>query len=139
MGLPLPGPAGSRRFQCGRTQGRCTGEAEEPEATETFGLVVPVTRPFARTITPTGPDSWAIEHSYAAERREIFDLSGNEAGVVSTRYRTYISVLLLDNATDVAQQPLSRVQAAARTGQLLVRPLGRPRREHGLQLRCRRP
>ena len=96
-------------FQCWRTAGQCTGEAGEAEASETFELIVPVTRPFprtgVRTVTVSDPNHWSVAHSYAGEHRETFDLSGDGSGIRSSRYSADVSVLGLVTSTEIRQVP----------------------------------
>ncbi|HEU5001983.1 MAG TPA: hypothetical protein VFW71_04310 [Actinomycetota bacterium] len=107
LGPPAPGV--TQWFQCGRTDGQCTGDSSEPPATETFVILVPITRDLprtgVRTITRLGPNSWNITHVFANEHSEQEDLNGSASGVTNSRLLTDISVLGTDNSVAIREAP----------------------------------
>jgi hypothetical protein len=96
-----------RYFQCGRTEGQCTGDSSEPVGVESIGGLPP--REFPRTgqriVTTTGPQTFTNEHVYAQEHREQFDLNVDPSGVYNSRYKVDINFGPAGGGSDIRMQP----------------------------------
>ncbi|MHB8507048.1 MAG: hypothetical protein ACYDGR_00150 [Candidatus Dormibacteria bacterium] len=93
-------------YQCGRTDGSCTGAADEPAAGESLaGQYRNFPREGLRTVTITGGDTYTVKHTYANEHQDTFELSTDGAAVYLHRYRVDITVAGVTRTTDIVQSP----------------------------------